>query len=146
MSVSAPAPQIAATEEKIEAAVPAIVQPVVQSVEDQFNTLLTEAGAAAPAEGEKAAEADPAVAKIAGDVVAHNLDAAQDFTDLKAGYQEAKAGYKTTEFWGSLVLIVLTQVGALDLPGNGKTITTAATGAAYAISRGLAKLGVASPR
>ncbi len=59
--------------------------------------------------------------------------------------QEAKPGYKTTEFWLLLIGTLATQVGALDLPGeNGKTITTTALFVAYVLSRGIAKAGVPS--
>jgi hypothetical protein len=58
--------------------------------------------------------------------------------------KEAKAGYKTTEFWLTLVAAILTQVGALHLPGKyGDTIATVALLASYALSRGIAKSGVA---
>lgn len=57
--------------------------------------------------------------------------------------KESKAGYKTTEFWVTLLGVFLTQVGALHLPGKyGATITTVALLAAYALSRGIAKNGV----
>jgi protein-arginine kinase len=57
--------------------------------------------------------------------------------------QESKAGYKTTEFWLTIVGAVLTQVGALHLPGKyGATIATIALLVSYAISRGIAKAGV----
>lgn len=56
--------------------------------------------------------------------------------------QEAKAGYKTTEFWLVLVWEAATQTGALHLPGTwGKLIAGIGGVAAYALSRGLAKSG-----
>lgn len=56
--------------------------------------------------------------------------------------KEAKAGYKTTEFWLTIVGAVLTQVGALHLPGKyGDTIATVSLLASYALSRGIAKSG-----
>lgn len=57
--------------------------------------------------------------------------------------KEAKAGYKTTEFWVMLAGVLTTQLGALHLPGKyGDTIATVAMVLGYIISRGLAKLGV----
>lgn len=85
------------------------------------------------------------VVNVAGDVervlatpIAHEL-----LGDVPAVVKESKAGYKTTEFWLALLLILLTQLGALHLPGHyGATITTLAAGGAYILSRGLAKSGV----
>lgn len=57
--------------------------------------------------------------------------------------KEAKAGYKTTEFWITLVTVLLAQLQVLHLPGHyGATIATVASVAAYALSRGVAKSGV----
>lgn len=53
-----------------------------------------------------------------------------------------KAGYKTTEFW----LTVATEVGILAaavadaLPPKWAAVASAASGAAYAVARGLAKV------
>ncbi len=59
---------------------------------------------------------------------------------------ETKDGYKTTEFWITLVGVLGTQVGALDLPGeHAKTIATIALAVAYVLSRGVAKAGVPTP-
>lgn len=52
-----------------------------------------------------------------------------------------KPGYVTTEFWLSIVAVVLTQLGALNVPDKYKWIVTIGTVVGYAISRGLAKLG-----
>jgi hypothetical protein len=55
---------------------------------------------------------------------------------------DVKAGYKTTEFWIAGIGILLTQLGALHLPGKyGDTITTAALALSYILSRGFAKAG-----
>jgi len=55
-----------------------------------------------------------------------------------------KAGYKTTEFWVTVVGALLTQIGALHLPGKyGATITTVALAVSYVLSRGFAKAGAA---
>lgn len=82
--------------------------------------------------------------------------AAQDVDDiLKSGsatdliavvpsvVQEARRGYKTTEFWLAVAGTVLTQLGALHLPGKyGDTIATIALVGSYILSRGVAKAGV----
>lgn len=58
--------------------------------------------------------------------------------------KEAKAGYKTTEFWVALGGAILTQLGALHLPGKyGDTVATVALVVSYIVSRGVAKAGVA---
>ena len=63
--------------------------------------------------------------------------------NVPAAINEAKAGYKTTEFWMALIGIFATQLGALDLPGeHGQTIATVAFLVAYVLSRGVAKAGV----
>ena len=54
-----------------------------------------------------------------------------------------KTGWKTTEFWMSVLSIVGglgLQVGGL-IPGNAGAIIAAVAGGAYQISRGLAKAG-----
>jgi len=56
-----------------------------------------------------------------------------------------KPGYLTTEFWLSTIAVVLTQLGALDIPDRFKWIVTIGAIVGYAISRGLAKLGPAAP-
>jgi hypothetical protein len=56
--------------------------------------------------------------------------------------QEAKAGYKTTEFWVLIVWEAATQTGALHLPGTwGKLVAGIGGVASYVLSRGLAKSG-----
>lgn len=57
--------------------------------------------------------------------------------------KEAKAGYKTTEFWVAIGTAVLTQLGALHLPGKyGDTVATVSVVGLYILSRGFAKAGV----
>jgi hypothetical protein len=55
---------------------------------------------------------------------------------------ESKAGYKTTEFWVSVVVALLTVLDGIPLPEKfeGGVVTLIAV--AYALSRGLAKQGV----
>lgn len=55
---------------------------------------------------------------------------------------EAKSGWKTSEFWISLLGIFGVQVGALDMSGVSPGVATAALMVAYVLSRGVAKLGV----
>ncbi len=71
-------------------------------------------------------------------------EAAQDIGHLAPlVFKETKAGYKTTEFWLTLAFTILTQLGALHLPGKyGSTVATAAAVVAYVLSRGVAKAGV----
>lgn len=52
-----------------------------------------------------------------------------------------KPGYATTEFWLSLVAVVLMNVGALEVPDRFKWVATLAVIVGYALSRGLAKNG-----
>jgi hypothetical protein len=73
--------------------------------------------------------------------------------DLEHGYstlsplvphlvQEAKAGYKTTEFWLVIAYEILTQSGAIHLPGTwGKLVAGVSGLVAYVLSRGIAKSG-----
>lgn len=137
-------------EQEIVSDLPKAVQPAAEGIEAQFNAVVADAAAKAPEAEALAEEHEPVFGKLASD--AHDIltgqigSVQQDFTDLQAGFKESKVGYKTTEFWLSLIVILLAQVGALSLPGHyGKTVTTAAAAAAYAVSRGLAKSGVPSP-
>lgn len=70
--------------------------------------------------------------------------AVHDFIgEIPGVIKETKAGYKTTEFWAALATVILTQVGALHLPGHyGATIATVAAVLGYVLSRGIAKAGV----
>lgn len=86
-----------------------------------------------------------AVTNIAGDVkeliaqpaIGHLIH------DIPAVVKETKAGYKTTEFWVAAATVLLTQLGALHLPGHyGATIATVAAVLGYIVSRGVAKAGV----
>lgn len=135
---------VAKAEKAIEDAAPAAVQPEVAALEAEFNTAVDTAAEKAPEAHDEAAKTDPAVADVAKDaaVVAGggSVPVTTLVSDVGAVVKETKAGYKTTEFWLSGAIILLTQLGALDLPGKyGKTITTAAAAVGYAISRGLAK-------
>lgn len=102
-----------------------------------------------PAAVEQIIQEGPAAVKNARDALEAHDDRAlvgqvEHFEPLVVqAVKESKAGYKTTEFWLATVAAVLTQVGALDLPGKyGKTIATVAIVVAYVLSRGVAKAGV----
>jgi hypothetical protein len=148
---AAPVPEpIQDAEQAVEQAAPTVLKPAVTAVEDGFDKVLAEAESQAPAVEAQAAAVDPALGKLGADaqeiLTGHLASPQQLVYDVQGGFKEAKAGYKTTEFWLSGIVIVLSQVGALDLPGQyGKTITTAAATVAYALSRGFAKSGVPSP-
>lgn len=60
-------------------------------------------------------------------------------------FKEAKEGYKTTEFWLTIAVVVLTWVDAIPLPDKYEGAVAFLAAAAYAISRGLAKKGVPAP-
>lgn len=67
----------------------------------------------------------------------------QDFAPLiPEVVKESKAGYKTTEFWVSVVSAFLLAVGALPTPHDTKGFAVAAIVGLYAVARGLAKKGV----
>jgi hypothetical protein len=69
--------------------------------------------------------------------------------DLIAGqllaHTDAKSGLRTSEFWMTIGAILVTLTGVAPIPDHYKAILIAASAAAYAISRGLAKTGVAVP-
>lgn len=102
-----------------------------------------------PAAVEQIIQEGPAAVRNARDALAAHDDRALEaqFDHLEPivvrATKETKAGYKTTEFWLTIIGVLFTQVGALDLPGKyGKTIQTVALVAAYILSRGIAKAGV----
>jgi len=57
----------------------------------------------------------------------------------------AKPGWKTTEFWGTLALLVLNNISALPIPDRYQGLMDLVLPAAYAIARGLAKHGTTDP-
>lgn len=57
---------------------------------------------------------------------------------------ESKAGYKTTEFWVTVVVSTLAVVDPASLPSWAQGAVLAFAAGAYAISRGLAKQGIPS--
>lgn len=54
-----------------------------------------------------------------------------------------KEGYKTTEFWATIAMGILAQFGPVAEAAGPKTtlVVQAALAAAYAMSRGVSKLG-----
>lgn len=50
-----------------------------------------------------------------------------------------KPGYLTTEFWLTVVVIVMANLGALEVPEKFRWVVTLGGIVAYAISRGMAK-------
>ena len=123
---------------------PENLRPEVQAVENEFNQAALDAASRSPEAEAGAAQVDPGLDAAARDAAAiasgKTVAAGALVNDANVVFKEVKAGYKTTEFWVAGAVIVLSQIGALDLPGHyGTTITTAAAAAAYVISRGLAK-------
>jgi hypothetical protein len=55
---------------------------------------------------------------------------------------ESKKGYKTTEFWVSIVVGLLTVLDGIPLPEKFEGVVVGAIGLAYVLSRGFAKQGV----
>lgn len=141
----APAPTpVQEVEARIEAAAPGALKPEVAAIEATFNAVEQGAAALAPEAAASAAAESPAVAAAVTDaaVIAQGgtVDLTKIVPDATRVVKEVKAGYKTTEFWVTAVVIILAQLGALHLPGKyGDTITTAAAAASYVVSRGLAK-------
>lgn len=70
------------------------------------------------------------------DAIEHAIEA------LPVVVEESKAGYKTTEFWVAVVTSLLVVLNGIPLPDKYEGIVVGALGAAYAISRGLAKKGI----
>lgn len=64
------------------------------------------------------------------------------FAEVPVLVKESKVGYKTTEFWLTVVTAILLNVNLIPLPDSWQGIATAALVVVYAISRGLAKKGV----
>lgn len=65
-------------------------------------------------------------------------------TDVGILISEAKAGWKTTEFWITVVMLILNNVSALPIPDKYQGLINVVMPAIYALSRGLAKHGIPS--
>lgn len=80
-----------------------------------------------------------AVADVRGDASLSEI-----LADVEPVIKETRAGYKTTEFWGTLAgLAALNLNGVImTLPDKWQAIGSAAIIGLYAISRGLAKKGI----
>lgn len=141
MSTTVPEP-IQEVEQKVADATPEALKTTEAQVAADFNTALSaetvKAEAAVPGIDERAAGKDPALVAAIQDAEKGNI--AGVLSEIPAATKEVKAGYKTTEFWMTLLAVILTQVGALRVPGKyGDTIQTTALIGAYALSRGIAK-------
>lgn len=64
-------------------------------------------------------------------------------SEIPTVVKESKEGYKTTEFWVAVVISLLTVLNGIPMPEKYEGFVVAALGAAYALSRGVAKKGVA---
>lgn len=62
--------------------------------------------------------------------------------DFPAVVKESKSGYKTTEFWLTVITSLMVVVDGVPLPEKFEGVVIAVLGAAYALSRGLAKKGI----
>lgn len=120
------------------------VAPEAAATPDVPETAVVEAAiAAAPAEVKQVeaivhdVKSDPVAAESKAEVLLPAL-VAQSTGIVK----EAKAGYKTTEFWLTIASAVLLDVGALPVPDHIKAYATAGLAAVYTISRAIAKHGV----
>jgi hypothetical protein len=56
--------------------------------------------------------------------------------------KESKAGYKTTEFWVTILASAATLLDVIPMPEHYKAIVVGVLGTAYTISRGIAKKGI----
>lgn len=65
------------------------------------------------------------------------------FNEIPLVVKESKAGYKTTEFWLVIATGGLTLLGTLPVPDHYKGVIAGALAGLYALSRGIAKKGVA---
>lgn len=90
-------------------------------------------------------DGDPKVASVTPTKEETDYPAITDFiSSIPEVVKESKPGIKTTEFWLTIVISLLTLVNGIPLPDKYEGVVVAALGAAYAISRGIAKNGVAS--
>lgn len=144
MSVTTPAPAqetpapVVEVEEKVEAAAPAAIRPEVDLAAAEFNQFEAATAAKGKAAGEALEAKEPVLTGALQDI--EKGDVAGVVNVAPALVKEIKAGYKTTEFWLVAAGLVLTQLGAIHVPGKyGTTIQDSALIASYAVSRGLAK-------
>lgn len=63
-------------------------------------------------------------------------------SDMPAVIQETKAGYKTTEFWITIVTALAAMLEVAPVPDGTGGIAGVALAAVYALSRGIAKKGI----
>lgn len=75
----------------------------------------------------------------------HNYPAVEDgIADVPVIVKEAKAGYKSTEFWIAILGALALQTDTIHLPEKygGSSVGTILLGVVYILSRGIAKNGV----
>lgn len=139
-----PAP-IQTVEQEAVAEVPTGLRPEAQQVADDFNSFLGTAEDAAPAERAADEAKDPAVGTLLGEIrgAAFSRDAVpvgRLVNDAVLASREVKSGWKTSEFWLTVVGLALTNLSVIKIPGKyGQAITDGAALAAYTLSRGIAK-------
>jgi hypothetical protein len=63
--------------------------------------------------------------------------------DVPMIVKESKAGYKTSEFWLTIAISAFTLLNGIPMPEKYEGFVIAAMGGLYALSRGLAKKGIA---
>jgi hypothetical protein len=66
----------------------------------------------------------------------------QVIAELPQVIKEAKAGYRTTEFWITIAWVIASQLQVLHLPSKYGDLSSIAAVVAYVLSRGIAKKGV----
>lgn len=71
-----------------------------------------------------------------------NFDTEQLGPALTDIIRETKSGWKTTEFWVTVAVSLLTVLDGVPLPEKFEGFVVSAVVVAYALSRGLAKQGV----
>lgn len=83
---------------------------------------------------------DPAIEHLVDDVKAGNVPV----VDAVAAFKETKSGYKTTEFWaaGAGLLAINLNGVVMSLPDKWQLVGTSVIIGLYALSRGLAKIGI----
>jgi hypothetical protein len=72
-----------------------------------------------------------------------NDEAVSDLiADIPSVIRETKAGYKTTEFWVTVVTALAAMLEVAPVPDGTGGIAGVALAAVYALSRGIAKKGI----
>lgn len=85
-----------------------------------------------------------APAETEAPLIEQHFDTQELAPAINAVIEESKAGWKTTEFWVALVVSLLTVIDTIPLPEKFEGVVVTGIAIAYALSRGLAKKGVAN--